>query len=114
MMRRIYVAGKLRASAVDYIKNVHKMITGANELRKLGFSVYVPCLDFLMGVVCGDYDYHTYFYNSQPWLRAADAIFVLPGHERSRGVKREVRSAKRWDIPVFYDIEKLKKWRDGE
>ena len=77
-MKKIYVAGKLNDSAVDYIKNLNVMFKVADGVRKLGFAVFVPGLDFLIGVVFGDWDYKDYFDNSQPWLEASDAVFVGP------------------------------------
>jgi hypothetical protein len=63
---RAYVAGKLNADAVGYIQNMHRMIRVARELRKLDIAVYVPCNDFLEGLVDGNFTYYDYFDNSQP------------------------------------------------
>jgi len=46
-MKRVYVAGKLNSDACGYIKNVHRMIIWAEKVRKAGFAVFVPGLDFL-------------------------------------------------------------------
>ena len=75
-MIRVYVAGKLNADAVGYIQNMHRMIKTAKELRDAGFSVYVPCNDFLEGLVDGSFDYKEYFDNSQPWLSVSNAVFA--------------------------------------
>ena len=90
---RCYIAGKLNADAVGYIQNMHKMIRVARELRKLGIAVYVPCNDFLEGLVDGDFTYLDYFNNSQPWLEVSDFIFVVPGWETSDGTKKEIGRA---------------------
>lgn len=108
-MKRIYVAGKLNGMACNYIKNVHQMIIWAEKVRKLGFAVFVPGLDFLQGVVFGNWDYPDYFDNSQPWLDAADAIFLVPGWEKSSGTKREIERAKTRNIPVYNDLDLLDK-----
>ena len=106
--KRVYVAGRLNGMACDYIKNVHKMIETAEEVRKAGFSIYVPALDFLMGAVIGDYGYYDYFDNSQPWLEVSDAIFLVPGWETSSGTAKEIAKANKFEIPVFEDLYKMK------
>lgn len=111
---RVYVAGKLNDSdAVKYLRNCHRMILVAESVRRQGFSVYIPCLDFLMGMVFGDWSYEDYFDNSQPWLEVSDAVVVCPdGWEDSDGTKKEIATAERLDIPVFFSTEDLVKWRD--
>lgn len=104
-MKKVYVAGKLNADAVGYIKNMHRMIKTAGVLRKNGYSVYVPCNDILEGLVDGNFDYHEYFDNSQPWLLAADAVFLVQGWETSSGTLKEIKLARENDIPVFYLLE---------
>jgi hypothetical protein len=109
----VYVAGKLNDLACDYVKNIHRMIKTARELRKNGFAVYVPCNDFLEGLVDGDFNYLEYFDNSQPWLLKSDVVFLTPEWEKSEGTKREIEIANKNNIPVFSDIKELLKWRDS-
>jgi len=108
-MKRVYIAGKLNDDACGYIKNVHRMIMWAEKVRKLGYAVFVPGIDFLQGVIFGDWEYKDYFNNSQPWLDASDAIFLVPGWETSEGTKREIERAKANGIPVYSDIDMLNK-----
>lgn len=105
---KCYVAGKLNADAVGYIKNMHHMITAAKLIRDLGVAVYVPCNDFLEGLVDGDFDYTDYFENSQPWLSVSDFVFVCSGWETSEGTKREIALAQQSGIPVFFSVKDLK------
>ena len=105
---RCYVAGKLNADAVGYIQNCHRMIKAAKELRDLGVAVYVPCNDFLEGLVDGNFSYLDYFENSQPWLEVSDFVFVCSGWENSSGTKKEIEFAQKPGKPVFFDIEILK------
>jgi hypothetical protein len=107
-MRRVYIAGKLNDKAVGYIANMHHMAQEAELVRLAGFSVYVPFLDVLMGLMFGYYKYNDFFDNSQPWLLASDAIYVCPGYETSEGTLREIELAKKNGIPVFFSIETLK------
>jgi len=109
MIKKVYVAGKLNSDACGYIKNVHRMIIWGEKIRKLGFAVFVPGLDFLQGIVFGNWDYPDYFNNSQPWLIASDAVFLVPGWETSEGTKKEIERAKKHNIPVFADLELLAK-----
>jgi hypothetical protein len=108
--KKVYVAGKLNDSAVGYINNMHRMIKTARELRNVGFAVYVPCNDFMEGLVDGNFTYEDYFENSQPWLESSDAIFCVPGWETSQGTAKEITRAKELFIPVFYDKQELIAW----
>jgi len=112
MSKRIYVAGKLNDMAVNYLQNVSKMMKTAEEVRKVGYSVFVPCIDLLMGIMFGDYDYPDYFNNSQPWIEVADGIFLVPGWETSSGTKKEIELAKSRGIPVFEDIDTMDDYFD--
>jgi hypothetical protein len=107
-MKRIYVAGALSADACGYIQNCHRMIELARWVRRMGFAVYIPCLDFLEGLVAGDFQYNDYFDNSQPWLEASDGVVVQPiGAEASHGTQREIAHAEALGIPVFRSLEAL-------
>ena len=108
-MKRVYVAGKLNSDACGYIANIHNMIMSAENVRKLGFAVFVPGLDFLQGVVFGNWEYKDYFDNSQPWLDVSDAVFLTPGWQTSEGTKCEILRAKAQNIPVFDDLGELAK-----
>jgi hypothetical protein len=106
-MKRVYIAGKLNDDAVGYIMNCHKMIRTAKKVRNAGYAVYVPCNDFLEGIVDGGFDYGDYFDNSQPWLEASDALFLVPGWDRSEGTRREMERADVLGISIFDDIDKM-------
>lgn len=106
-MKKIYIAGKLNAMAVDYLHNVHKMMSTAQEVKTAGYSIYVPAIDLLMGIMFGYTKYEEYFDNSQPWLMAADGVFLVPGWETSEGTKREIALAESEGIPVFTNIEQM-------
>ena len=112
MKKLIYVAGALNSDAVGYIKNYHRMLLWAEKVRRAGFAVFVPALDFMMGVMFGDWEYTDYFDNSQPILNRCDAVFIVPGWENSSGTKKEIASAILQNIPVFYELEHLFEWKD--
>lgn len=106
---RCYVAGALNSdNAIGYIHNLHRMITNSEKVRKIGFAVFVPGIDILLGVVHGDWQYEDYFDNSQPWLDVSDCLYVTPKHENSKGTKREMVRAWKRDIPICFDLHSLK------
>ena len=106
-MKRIYIAGKLNADAVGYLKNVHAMIRVAQAAKDAGFSVFVPCLDLLMGIVAGDYEYEDYATPNLAWLSVSDAVLLVPGWETSKGTQAEIAWAKELGIPVFETLQEL-------
>ena len=105
-IKRIYVAGTLNDMACGYIQNVHNMIKDAEEVRKAGFSIFVPGIDLLCGIVNGDWNYKDYFDNSQPWLDASHAVYVRGDDwAQSSGTVKEIKRAKRQKIPLFFKCE---------
>jgi hypothetical protein len=105
--RLIYIAGALNAEAISYIINMHKMIKFAKEVREEGYAVFVPCLDFLEGLVDGGMTYDSFFNNGQVVLLRCDAVAVTPGWEASKGTKREIALAIENNIPVFFNTKDL-------
>jgi len=106
---RVYIAGKLNDMAVGYLYNVHNMMETAEEVRKAGFSVFIPAIDLLCGIKHGYTNYHDYFDNGQPWLMASDAVFLTPGWETSEGTKNEIATAEELGIPIFSELDELLK-----
>lgn len=113
-MKLVYVAGALNADAVGYIKNLNRMMVHAEGVRKAGFAVFVPGLDFLMGATFGDWDYKDYFDNSQPILERCDAMFIVPQSDESKGTQKEIKRAEELEIPVFRSIGKLREYFDNK
>lgn len=110
MKKKVYVAGKLNDMAVDYLNNVHKMMTTAEEVRKAGYAVMVPCIDLLMGIKFGYESYNDYFDNSQPWITVADAVFLTPGWEKSIGTRNEMTLATEYGVPIFDKLSDMNKY----
>ncbi len=104
---RVYVAGKLNDDAVGYLHNVHQMMETAETVRLAGFSVFIPAIDLLCGIKHGYSSYQEYFDNGQPWLMAADAVFLVPGWESSKGTAEEIATAESLGIPVFKELSEL-------
>jgi hypothetical protein len=84
------------------------MIETAILVKKTGYAVFVPCLDILLGIQSGEFEYEDYFQNSQPWLVCCDAVMLTPGWETSKGTAREIELAKSLNIPVFDDLGTMK------
>lgn len=108
--KRIYVAGKLNDQAVKYIQNMTRMMETANTLKLLGYSVFVPCLDVLMGLKFGTWEYEDYLDNNICWLEVSDAVFLVYGWESSIGTRLEIKRANELGIPVFESFSKLTEW----
>lgn len=108
-MKIVYVAGALNSDACGYIKNMHRMIRWSEKVRRKGYAVFVPGLDFLVGIVMGDLEYSDFFNNSQPFLARSDAVFVTPDWETSKGTAKEIEYARSLGIPVFFDLELMDK-----
>lgn len=107
-MKKVYISGKLNDETIGYIKNMHKMMEYAEKVKKLGFAVFVPCLDVLMGIKFGNYTYKDYADNNMAWVEVSDILFVCPGFETSKGTKAEIKRAMEFGIPVYYSLKELK------
>jgi hypothetical protein len=105
----VYIAGALRGTIPEYLSNVSRMVKTGEAVRRQGYSVFIPGLDLLNGVVLGDLEFHDYFLNSWSWIPKSDAVFVCEKSENSQGTKEEVELAYSLNIPVFYNIEELHK-----
>jgi hypothetical protein len=108
-MKRIYIAGRLNDDAVGYLQNVSRMVKAALEIRKRGYSVFVPCLDLVMGIVDGNMSYEDYTANNKAWVEVSDAVYVIPGSDESRGTQEEIALALRLGIPVIRNIRDLER-----
>ena len=110
---KVYLAGPLNAAHADgYIKNLHKMCKKGSELIKAGYSVFIPGIDMLAGVIDGDWGYDEYFDNSQPWLISADAVYIMEGWQESKGTVREIGIANDFGIPVVDNDKDLEYYRN--
>jgi len=111
---KVYIAGRLTDTTDKYIINVRTMILEGKKVRNAGFSVYIPALDFLSGVVTGERKYMDYFNNSIEWLKVSDAVYIIDNYMASKGTKEEINMAKRLDIPIFFNLEDLIKWKNKQ
>jgi len=103
---RIYVAGRLGGfGTIQYIQLFHTMIEAGLELIKKGHAPYIPALDFLCGLIAGDWEYEDYYRFNLDWVGACHAILLLPGWKESRGANRELVEARRLGLKIYYRME---------
>jgi hypothetical protein len=109
MINRVYVAGSYSAgTAIEVLDNIRRGTRAGVELLLAGYSPFVPWIDHQFqfylreGEVLSVEDYYRY---SLAWLEVADALFVLPNSENSRGTQAEIARAKELGIPIFYKFE---------
>lgn len=117
MKKRIYVAGPLspkgrRADAshpaIEYLFNVRDMVQFSVALMLKGWSVYCPAIDFqlFLGLPQGAVvDEPMIKAMSLDWLEVSDAIFMMPGWEKSTGSVEELRLAADLGLDEYYRLE---------
>jgi len=78
-----------------------------------GFAPFAPWLDYLYSLMSErEIPIEMFYEMGLAWLRASDAVLVLPYTEYHKGVVAEVEEAKRLGIPVFETITELVQYRD--
>ena len=109
-MIKVYVAGAISSSSFEVaLRNVGEGIRAGATLLSLGYSPFVPHLDFQYNLTAhGAYmDVNTYYKHDLEWLAVCDCMFVLEGWENSVGVVREIKFAEENNIPIYYDLSDL-------
>lgn len=114
-MLKIYVAGAYSSDNVlTVFANMRRGIRMATRLFMMGYAPFCPWLDFHFCLSAKEEDHITvnmFYQYSLAWLRASDAVLVLPGFENSKGTLAEIQEALDCNIPVFYSVTKLEEWR---
>ncbi len=106
-MKRIYVAGPYNAAnVIDVLSNVRVGIDTSIKAIEAGFSVFCPFLDFHYGLI-SSLSIEQYRANSMAWVAVSDAILLLPGWQRSEGVREELRVASIHGIPSYESLDEL-------
>ena len=109
-MKKVYVAGAISSTSTEQsLRNIRAGILMGAELLNLGYSPYVPHLDYQFNLVQDDIhiDVETYYKHDLEWLGLCDCMLVLPGWENSKGVNAEIDYAHRLNIPTYFSKEQL-------
>lgn len=112
-MIRVYIAGPYCSETViGGLNNIRNGLRAATELMLAGYSPFCPFTDHLYCMQLRNNEALTvddYFNATLEWLYVSDAVLVLPGYEKAKGVLSEIEKALLMDIPVFYSIGDLQK-----
>lgn len=103
-MKRVYVAGAINASnAINVLDNIRIGINYGTKLIRLGYTPFVPHLDFMFSLV-GDTHPNLKQYRdwALEWLRVSELLLVISGENTSDGVMQEIILAEELDIPIIY------------
>jgi hypothetical protein len=65
----------------------------------------------MFGIKDGTMTYEDYFNLNWPWMLRSDAVYCL-GH--SPGTDRELVLARKKGLPIFWELDTLQQWIDGE
>lgn len=105
----VYIACPITAGNRNH--NYHQAHEAERELMLRGFAPQNPAHTMVLPFAWEkDFTHELWLDCCYPLIERMDAIYRLPGF--SVGADAELRHALRHDIPVFYDIPSLEKWRD--
>lgn len=118
-IKRVYCAGPLTPKgiwsvnlAIDYLANINHLIRAGIEVFKAGFVPFIPALDFAIFICLREGEVITepmIKRYSKDWLEVCDAVLLTKGWRQSTGTLAEIEFAKERSIPIFENIEELKK-----
>ena len=108
-MKRVYVAGAISSPILEQgLNNIRRGIIKGVELLKLGYAPYIPHLDYQFNLMQDEHiNVDLYYSYDLEWLSVCEAVLVVEGWEKSRGVKAELEFAKENNIPIYYNVEEL-------
>jgi hypothetical protein len=114
-MKRIYVAGPITdKDPVKLFNNIRQGISISAEILSYGFAPFCPFLDYQYCFHNKDIDVGKPKAVSIEWLKSCDAVFLLPGWEKSKGTLAEVKIAKYEKIPIFEHWQDLLDFKYGK
>jgi len=111
-LRIIYIAGAYSAPTLAevtrHVDQTRKMALELAERRIPFLSTVLQTAHFEL--LLGRQDPEHWIAVSLEILRRCDAIFLVPGWQKSKGAKLERETALARGMPVFEDIEMLAEW----
>ena len=116
-MTRVYIAGPYSADNVmDVLHNIRLGIDMSYKVFCEGMAPFCPWLDF--HYVLRDWQHNLgiddFYKYSLAWLEVSDAVLVIGNWQLSAGTRNEVAYALKHEIPVFYELANLIKWKEKE
>lgn len=112
-MKRIYVAGAYSAdNVIDVLDNMRRGMRAATEVLLAGYAPFCPWLDYQFQLMLREGETLTlqdYYEYSLAWVRAADAMLVLPNSENSKGTQAEIMEAIKLNIPIYGSLDELRR-----
>ncbi len=108
-MKCIYIAGPFRASTPWGIEeNVRRAERYSLRMWQLGIVPICPHTQtrFFQGSANDE----TFLEGTLEIMRRCDAVFLVPGWERSTGTRGEIAEARMLGLPVFDVMIDLKRW----
>jgi nucleoside 2-deoxyribosyltransferase len=116
-MYKIYVAGSYSSDNVlGVLTNIRKGLRKSTEILLKGYAVFSPWCDYSLNLQLREDEQLTVEQlqeHSMAWLGSADAVFVLPNSENSKGTQNEIARAMTLEIPVFTTIEAMDNYFKG-
>jgi nucleoside 2-deoxyribosyltransferase len=115
-MKRVYVAGPYSADNVlDVLRNIGKGEKTCAMLFTEGFAPFCPWHDksYVIDMPNSNFTVEQFYEFSIAWLKVSDAVFLLPNWTKSKGTVAEVKIAEELGLPMFTELTKLIRWRNG-
>ena len=107
---RVYISGRFSSpDSKVREKNIRLADKYALKIWKMGFDVFCPHTMTQSWV--GKVKYWEMIMSDLNWLAICDAVFLIPGWQKSRGARIEARVAKDLGIPIYTSLKQLKEVR---
>lgn len=111
-MKVIYIAGSYRDKRGEWFvrQNIRKAEEYALAIWKLGAVALCPHKNTAGFGGAIDSDENVWLVGDLELISRCDALLIVPGWEDSEGTKVEIEFAREHGMPIFFQIETMKKW----
>jgi hypothetical protein len=110
-MNKIYVAGAISSkNPIETLHNIGKGLAMGAKVLTRGYAPFVPHADCLLHFLLHNHDLtqvELWYDYSLEWLKVSDAVLVIPSEKKSKGVLQELETARKLNIPIYYDVDDL-------